>query len=142
MKVSVSVLSYTNALPFVYGILHSDIIGRMELFLDSPPTVGVEKLVRGEVDMALTPIIEMARLPHNEIVSDYCIGANGPVKTVLLLSNSPIDSLKGIFLDIHSRTSVVLAKILAEKFWRIEPEWHETNLNFNFENIPRVTEQL
>lgn len=135
MKVSVSVFSYTNALPFVYGILHSDIIGRMELFLD-PPYLGAEKLVKGEIDMALMPILDMARLPYSEIISNYCIGSHGPVKTVLLVSNTSIESLKGIFLDTQSRTSGVLAKILADKFWRIDPLWYEVGLDYNFEKIP------
>ncbi len=136
MKVSVSVLSYTNSLPFVYGILHSDMVGRINLGFDSTPAVCADKLVKGDVDLALMPVIEIARLPYSEIISNYCIGSNGPVKTVLLVSNTPIDKVKGIYLDSFSRTSTVLAKILAEKFWRIEPEWIETNLDFNFENIP------
>lgn len=136
MKVSVSVLSYTNALPFVYGILHSDIIGRIELSMDSPPAICADKLIKGEVDLALIPVIEIARLPYNQIISNYCVGANGPVKTVMLVSNTAIDKVKGIYLDCHSRTSVVLAKILAEKFWRIEPAWYEADSNYNFENIP------
>lgn len=137
MKVSVSVLSYTNALPFVYGILHSDIIGRIELLMDSPPALCADKLIKGEVDLALMPVIEIARLPYNEIISNYCIGSNGPVKTVLLVSDTPIEKIKGIYLDSHSRTSVALAKILADKFWRIEPEWINVDLNYNFENIPK-----
>lgn len=137
MKVSVSVLSNTNALPFVYGILHSDMIGRIELSLESPPAACADKLVKGDVDIALMPVIEIARLPYNEIISNYCIGSNGPVKTVLLVSNTAIDKLKGIYLDTHSRTSIALAKILAEKFWRIEPEWIETSHDYNFQNIPQ-----
>lgn len=136
IKVSVSVLSYTNALPFVYGILHSDMMGRIELSLDSVPSVCADKLVRGEVDLALMPVIEIARLPYNEIISNYCIGSNGPVKTVLLVSNTSIEKVKGIYLDSQSRTSIALAKILAEKFWRIEPEWHSAPLDYNFEQIP------
>ena len=137
MKVSVSVLSYTNALPFVYGILHSDIMGRIELVFESPPSLCADKLVNGDVDLALMPVIEISRLPYNEIISNYCIGSNGPVKTVLLVSNTSIEKVKGIYLDSHSRTSIALAKILAEKFWRIEPEWHDTDPDFNFENIPQ-----
>lgn len=129
-------LSNTNALPFVYGILHSDMMGRIQLSLESPPATCADKLVQGEVDLALMPIIEIARLPYNEIISNYCIGSNGPVKTVLLVSNTPIEKVKGIYLDSFSRTSIALAKILAAKFWRIEPEWIETKDDFNFQNIP------
>jgi chorismate dehydratase len=136
MKVSVSVLSYANALPFVYGILHSDLIGRIELLLDISPAQCAERLVKGEVDLALMPAIEIARLPYNEIISNYCVGTNGPVKTVLLVSNTEIEKVKGIYLDSQSRTSIALAKILAEKFWRIEPQWHEADRDFDFQKIP------
>jgi chorismate dehydratase len=135
MKVSVSVVSFTNSLPFVYGIFHSDIIGQMELSLDVP-AVCADKLVKGEVDMALIPVIEISRLPYNEIVGNFCIGAEGPVKTVELVSRSPIGDIKTIYMDSHSRTSVVLARVLAENYWKFKPEWVDTGSNFDFENIP------
>jgi chorismate dehydratase len=135
MKVSVSVVSYTNSLPFAYGIFHSDIIGQLELSLDVP-AVCADKLVSGEVDMALIPVIEISRLPYNEIVGDFCIGAEGPVKTVELVSHSPLESIKTIYLDSHSRTSVALARVLAENYWNIKTEWVDTGSGFDFENIP------
>jgi chorismate dehydratase len=64
-------------------------------------------------------------LPDAEIITDYCIGAVGKVRTVVLVSNTPIKAVRRIFLDAHSKTSVQLCGYLASKLWRIEPEWVE-----------------
>ena len=45
------------------------------------------------------------------------------VKTVLLLSNKPLQEITEIGLDYDSRTSVRLVKVLAKHFWKIDPSW-------------------
>ena len=39
------------------------------------------------------------------------------------MSNTPIERVKRIWLDPHSRTSVQLCGYLAQNKWRIAPEW-------------------
>ena len=60
-----------------------------------------------------------------EIISDYCIGAVGKVKTVVLFSQVPLNQITKIYLDTHSRTSVNLVKVLAREYWKINPEWEQ-----------------
>jgi chorismate dehydratase len=52
-----------------------------------------------------------------------CIGVGDAVRTVILASETPLNSISTIYLDHHSRTSVVLAKVLAKHYWKIKPEW-------------------
>ena len=46
------------------------------------------------------------------------------MRTVVLLSNTPIEKVRRIFLDAHSRTSVQLTGYLAAARWKIAPEWY------------------
>ncbi len=94
----------------------------MELSLDIP-SVCARKLLQGEVDLALTPVAIIPELPQAYLVSDYCIGSIGAVKTVCLFSEKPLTEIKRILLDFHSRTSVALTRILCEQYWHIQPEF-------------------
>ena len=68
-----------------------------------------------------------------EIISDYCIGARGPVRSVILYSNVELNKIDSIVLDYQSRTSVNLARILATRYWKIKPNWIPAT--DGFENI-------
>ncbi|RLD58080.1 MAG: hypothetical protein DRJ01_13045 [Bacteroidetes bacterium] len=54
-----------------------------------------------------------------------------------MVSNVPIKEINTIYLDYQSRTSVLLAQILAKKFWKINVEFFKTK--HGFEN--KVLEQ-
>jgi chorismate dehydratase len=118
----ISAVSYLNAIPFVYGIMKSGFLENFRLDLDVP-SICAEKLKSGEVDIALVPSGAFPDFTNPRIISDYCIGSVGNVRTVLLLSRDPLEKIKNIYLDFDSRTSVKLARILAEKFWKISPHW-------------------
>jgi len=128
-KIKVSVVSYSNSVPFVYGLLNSDIIGDIDLSLDIP-SVCADKLINGSVDIGLIPTVEILRLKNFEIISDFCIGSDNYVKTVILASNVPLNELTGVYLDYQSRTSVTLVKVLAKHFWKVNPEWIPAQAGF------------
>ena len=120
--IRVSAISYLNSLPFAWCLEHSDIISEIELSYDIPSQCA-EKLLSDEADIGLIPIVKTLQMPEHYIVSDLCIGAGDAVRTVVLASETPPDAISMIYLDHHSRTSVVLARILAKHYWKIEPEW-------------------
>ncbi len=120
-KLKVTAVSYLNTKPFLYGLLNHSIQDRIELSLDIPSACA-EKLKSGEADIGLVPVAVIPQLQTPYIISDYCIGTIGAVKTVCIFSNSPIDQIEELFLDYHSRTSVQLAKILLAKHWKIKPK--------------------
>ncbi|HEX3384729.1 MAG TPA: menaquinone biosynthesis protein, partial [Mucilaginibacter sp.] len=74
------------------------------------------------VDIGLIPIAAILNLPEWNIVSDYCIGANGPVNSVFIFSNCEIHDVKVMQLDPQSRTSNNLARVLMKNFWKVEPQ--------------------
>jgi chorismate dehydratase len=120
--VRISAVSYLNTYPFVLGIKTSGELDDIELQLDVP-SICAEKLKAGVVDLALVPAGALPDFKDPYFVSDYCIGAEDKVKTVLLLSHQPLEKISTIHLDFDSRSSVALVQVLANKFWKISPEW-------------------
>lgn len=120
-KIRVSAVSYTNSKPFVYGIIHSGILDKIELSLDIPSDCA-QKLIDDEADIGLVPVAALLNIPNYSILGDYCIGANGAVNSVFIFSTKPIEEVKTLRLDLQSRTSNALAKVLLKNFWKIDPE--------------------
>ncbi len=121
----IAAVSYLNTIPFIYGIEHEGNFSADLLLLN--PADCAKAFASGEVDIALVPAATVPTLPLAEVVSEYCIGASGEVRTVVIVSDEPIDQVKRVFVDTHSRTSVQLAGYLAKHRWRITPEWLELN---------------
>ncbi|TAH02446.1 MAG: radical SAM protein [Sphingobacteriales bacterium] len=119
--IKISAVSYTNTLPFIYGLKHSDIKKEINLSLDVP-AVCAQKLINNEVDLGLIPVAAIASLPQSFIVSNYCIGANGAVNSVFIFSNCPVGDIEFLQLDEQSKTSNQLALILLKNYWKINPK--------------------
>ena len=83
-----------------------------------------------EVDLALTPVAIIPHLAYSEILSPYCIGADGPVETVCLFSHVPMSKIKEISLYFHSKTSVQLVQVLCKDYWNITPKFIPANSHF------------
>lgn len=128
-KIKISLVSYNNTLPFLYGLQNSRIIEKIDLSPDYP-AICADKLIKNEVDIGLIPVAVLPELKDYRIISDYCIGAEGEVASVLLLSDCELESIKKIHLDYQSRTSVKLVKILAGEYWKINPGWKNTKQDF------------
>lgn len=128
-KIKISVVSYLNSKPFIYGLNHSEIIDEIDLQLDIP-SVCAKKLIDGKVDIGLIPVAILPQLKEQYIISDYCIGAEGKVASVMLYSNVPLQEISTILLDYQSNTSVLLVKVLARNFWKIKPQWIAAKADF------------
>jgi len=120
-KIRISAVSYTNTKPFIYGLQHSAMAGKIELSLDNP-TDCAQKLIDDVVDIGLIPVAATLSLQQWEIVADYCIGAVGAVNSVFVFSNCEIHDVKTLQLDPQSRSSNNLAKVLLKNFWKTAPE--------------------
>ncbi|UPT66443.1 MAG: menaquinone biosynthesis protein [Sphingobacteriales bacterium JAD_PAG50586_3] len=122
-QVRFSIVSYLNTLPFLYGIQNSPYLkDNMVMDLDIP-SVCAQKLNDGTVDAGLVPVALLPHLKEYHIIADYCIGAVGNVKSVLLLSEVPLEEIETIMLDYQSRTSVNLVQVLAKEYWNISPNF-------------------
>jgi chorismate dehydratase len=128
-KIKISAVSYLNSKPFIYGLEHSELTDRIDLQLDMP-SVCAQKLIENKVDIGLIPVAVIPSLPESHIISNYCIGANGKVASVMLYSRVPLHEITDILLDYQSRTSVTLVKVLAQNFWKISPQWQKAEADY------------
>jgi len=122
--IKITAISYLNTIPFIYGIKNSGLLDKYVLELDVP-SVSARKILEHKADIGLVPVALLKSLKNYRIITDYCIGAVGNVRSVVLLSNLPLKEIKKVFLDYDSLTSVNLVKVLAKKFWKINPLWEK-----------------
>lgn len=127
--IRISIVSYLNSKPFIYGLKNADF--KYETVIEEDiPSVCAQKLIMGTADIGLVPIAVLPEIIDHKIISDYCIGTNGNVASVLLVSEVPLHEIKKVLLDYQSRTSVILTRVLAMHFWKISPEWLPTSENY------------
>jgi chorismate dehydratase len=121
-KIKISIVSYFNTLPFRYGLKHSGLLEKIDLQEDMP-SICAQKLKFKQVQIGLVPVALLSELENYEIVTDYCIGANGKVDSVKLYSEVPLEEIKTIILDYQSKSSITLTKVLNKFYWKKEVEY-------------------
>lgn len=110
-------VSYLNTRPLVFGLdAHRD---RFDVRFDVPAKCA-ELLHQGRVDVGLIPAIEYLRGTY-AIVPEIAIASDGEVATVAVFTRKPIEQVETLALDLSSRTSVALTRVLCAKKWKIEP---------------------
>ena len=119
-------VSYLNTKPLVYGLdAHPD---QFDIRFDVPSKCA-ELLHAGKVDLGLIPAIEYLRgdLPPEGggylIVPGVSIASDGPVATVAVFTRKPIAQVRTLAVDLSSRTSVALTRVLCAKHWNINPSF-------------------
>jgi chorismate dehydratase len=85
-----------------------------------PPSTCARLFAEGRVDISLCPVGALGGVGTYKRWSDYCIGADGPVRTVVLFSQVPLEAIRRVRLDDHSRTSNQLLAILAARYWKTD----------------------
>jgi len=116
----VSAVSYLNTWPLVWGFLHGPGRGRFDFRFDSPAECA-RALADGKADIGLAPCAEIDRLGLS-FLPDVGIACTGPVRSILLISKRPFDSIRTLAADSSSRTSVALARILLGERYGCFPE--------------------
>jgi predicted solute-binding protein len=118
----ISASSYSNTAPLIWSFLYGSERGRFELILDNAPSRSAELLAQKRVAAALVPVIEFQRIENVLIVPNVCVGAKKQVRSVCLVTKgADLADVKSIALDISSRTSVTLTKIIFREFYGFEP---------------------
>jgi chorismate dehydratase len=128
-KIRVGAVSYLNTKPLLYGLQHHAVSESIELIEDYPANLA-RALQNNTIDIGLVPVAVIPKLPEAHLISDYCIGATGPVASVCIFSNVPMEEIQTLYLDYQSKTSVNLAKVLLKNYWKKEVQFLEAPKNF------------
>ena len=109
-RIRVGTVHYTNSLPLTR---HLDPVV-VDLRGDHPRGIS-RALAAGDVDVGLVPVAAVLTDGDFEIIPGWCIGADGPVHSVLLVAETPPEEWTEVVFDGESRTSVTLAEILLRR---------------------------
>jgi chorismate dehydratase len=116
-KIRVAAVSYLNTKPLLYGIRHHEVFNEIELTENYPAKIA-QMLIEDKVDIGLIPVAATTKLKEWHVVGDHCIGSEGPVASVCIFSEVPMEKIETVLLDYQSRTSVNLARILLKEYWK------------------------
>jgi chorismate dehydratase len=75
------------------------------------------------VDVAIIPAIEYQRIPRLAVLPGIAIASKRAVRSLLVVSKVPIEQVRRLALDLSSRSTAVLVRLLAEGWWRIPAEF-------------------
>jgi chorismate dehydratase len=120
--VRIAAINYLNTIPFLYGLEARMAPGEI-VMQNCTPAVAALLLRENKADVSIMPVGALTDLQDPHIISDFCIGATGPVASVLVVSGRPIEEVGEILLDVDSRTSVLLTRYLCREKWHINPKF-------------------
>lgn len=113
MKITIASVGYLNAWP-----LTSKIDKEKYHVIAGHPSEVAGMLHRGEVDLALVPVAAALASNDLRILPGWGIGADGPVASVVIAAETPMEEWTEVLLDGVSRTSAVLAQLLLAGPWK------------------------
>jgi chorismate dehydratase len=125
-KLRISVVQYLNTAPLVRGFTHGPLQGKYDLSFTIPSRCA-DDLRTSAADIAIIPTIEYQRIPNLVILPDLSITSKERVRSLLIISKSPIREGRRIALDGSSRSTQALTKILCDARWLITPEFSESD---------------
>jgi len=113
-RLRVAAVGYLNARPLYEGLDREPASARVRLDC-APPSEVARRVAEDEADLALMPVAAAASIGELRLVRDCAIGARGAVRSVVIVAQEPILSIEELAVDLSSRTSIVLARLLLRK---------------------------
>jgi chorismate dehydratase len=128
----ISASSYSNTAPLIWSFLYGSNHGKVEMILDNAPARSAQLLAEDRVDAALVPVIAYQLTHGIKLFPNVCVGAKERVRSVCLVTKGgELDNVKTVSLDVSSKTSVALTKIIFREFFGFEPEWRNAAPNID-----------
>jgi cyclic dehypoxanthinyl futalosine synthase len=107
----VAAVGFLNARPLYEGLDRDPASRRIRLECASPREVAC-RLAEDEADLALMPVAAAASIGDLRLVRGCAIGSRGAVRSILVVAKRPIETLEELSVDLASRTSVLLARLV------------------------------
>jgi cyclic dehypoxanthinyl futalosine synthase len=107
----IAAVAYLNARPLYEGLEREPASARFRLDCATPSEVA-RQVAEDEAHFGLMPVAAAATIGDLSMVRGCAIGARGAVRSIALVAEQPIDDLQELAVDLSSRTSVVLARLI------------------------------
>ena len=111
----ISAISYLNTAPLTWDFEHGEAGGEFEISY-TLPSACARALEAGTADIGIIPAAAYTQVPGLVVLPGVAIASRRPVRSILLVSNMPVEKIRTVALDTSSMTSVALTKILFEKW--------------------------
>ncbi|HEY2165814.1 MAG TPA: menaquinone biosynthesis protein [Jatrophihabitantaceae bacterium] len=118
-------IQFLNCLPIYWGLVRSGALLDVELTKDTPDRLN-DMLVAGDLDIGPISLVEYLRNADDLVLlPDLAVGSDGPVLSVNLVSQRPLDELNGrrVALGSTSRTSALLARMWLTEVHGVRPDY-------------------
>jgi cyclic dehypoxanthinyl futalosine synthase len=115
-------VSYLNSRPILDPLERGGYQDRFAVERVVPAEVA-RMVAENEAALGLIPVAAAATLGDIRFVRGVGIGARGAVRSVLLVSETPFEQVDTVELDLSSRTSVVLVRLLLARISTREPRF-------------------
>jgi chorismate dehydratase len=119
----ISIVRYLNAAPLSWGILNGSPQSAAFQPVFSTPAECADQLAAATVDIGLIPSIEFHRIKGSRIIPGPAIACRQRVRSVLLVSQLPLWKVRTVAFDRGSRSSVILARIIFQEFYKNRPDF-------------------
>jgi chorismate dehydratase len=115
-RLRISAISYLNTAPLMWDFEHGDAGSAFDISYTVPSQCAAE-LAAGTADIGIIPAAAYASIPGLSILPGVAIASRRQVRSILLVSQVPLDRIRSVALDTSSLTSVALTKVLFAKWW-------------------------
>lgn len=110
-RLRLSAISYLNTAPLMWDFERGQ-VGREFEISYTLPSFCAQALAEGTADIGVIPAAAYAQIPGLQILPDVAIASRQAVRSILLVSQVPLEKVRSVALDTSSMTSVALTKIL------------------------------
>src|SRR5207247_8556645 len=110
-RLRISAISYLNTAPLMWDFEHGSIGREFEISYTSPSQCAAA-LREGSADLGIIPAAAYATIPNLSILPSVAIASRCAVRSILLVSKTPLEKIRSVALDNSSLTSVALLKVL------------------------------
>ena len=114
-RLRISAISYLNTAPLMWDFEHGE-AGRDFDISYTLPSACARSLADGTADIGIIPAAAYAEIPGLQVLPEVAIASRRAVRSILLVSKGPIESVRSVALDTSSMTSVALTKVVFEKW--------------------------
>jgi chorismate dehydratase len=114
-RLRISAISYLNTAPLMWDFEHGDVGSEFDIAY-TLPSACAHSLEAGTADIGIVPAAAYASVPGLMVLPGVAIASRRPVRSILLVSQRPLEQVRTVALDTSSMTSVALTKVLFEKW--------------------------
>lgn len=129
-RLRVSAISYLNTAPLMWNFEHEPTAHVLRNHFQIEYTIPsrcAELLANSQADIGIIPVAAYATIPDLRILPGIAIASHAAVRSILLVSERPLEQVRSVAIDSSSRTSAALVQVLFAKHFRQEVKFEQAS---------------